>query len=105
MHIALVTPKDGSPAYHLYLATGLEHKGSLADCQRWAEAAGLELPTLVELTLIQSHVGLRPTWYWSAERSSNQETLAYAYHGYYHYTGSSELTTAYWAVGVRRVPV
>lgn len=106
MHIALITPVNGSAPYDLFVTINLEHKGSQEDCEQWALSNGLELPTLAELALIQDHTKglLKPTWYWSCEKSESLEGLGYAYHGYYHYTGSSEVATTYRAIGVRRVP-
>lgn len=78
-YAGLILGKEGKPDHHLVLLPGEALEVSWAAAREWASAAGGELPTRRELSLLYANLRecFERVWYWSSETQEPRAHLVW----------------------------
>jgi hypothetical protein len=78
-YAGLLLGKDGAPDIHLILLPGVATDVSWEQAQKFAAAAGGELPTRREQALLFANLqeNFEPRWYWSSEQHASSPSHAW----------------------------
>lgn len=79
LYAGIILGKDGAPDHHLILLPGKADDVNWADAQAFAAAAGGELPTRREQSLLYANLKeeFEPRWYWSCEQHASNSGCAW----------------------------
>ncbi|MCY0854287.1 DUF1566 domain-containing protein [Cupriavidus sp. D39] len=82
LYAGLILGKDGAPDHHLILLPDSAEDVTWEQAKEWAAAAGGELPTRREQSLLFANLKeeFESAWYWSGEQYAGTSTNAWGQH-------------------------